>query len=48
MLSFFHKIGKNSKSVATKTDEAEASTEMIDVNQALPTVPAAATARAKL
>ena len=48
MLSFFHKIGKNSKSGSTKTDEADASTKMVDSNQALLAVPAAATAREKL
>ena len=48
MLSLFHKIGKKSNLVATKTDEAEASTEMVDANQALPTVPTVTTAWGKL
>ena len=48
VLYFFHKIGKNSKSGATRTNEAEASTKMVDSDKALPAAPAAAIARGKL
>ena len=45
LLSLFNKIGKKSKLIATKTDEAESSTKIVDANQALPVFPYAATDR---
>ena len=43
MLYFFHKIGKKSNLGSTDTDEAEDSTEMVDANQALLSIPDSAT-----
>ena len=47
MLSFFQKIGGNSKLGATKTDEFEASNKIVGANKDLNVVPGAETDRAK-